>query len=322
MPSRGTLLVAVIACAIAIPYLQDPSGGGFAPVREREWWGSLFTEVDEDFPPNTSGRETFPVAQAVPPSGYPQTAPWMPRIPPPAAATATSMPAPQFQSLAQIFRFDVSPEWVTSTWPLVSTRVREDDLSGMRLPLVSGMRAQDIAGALTYWFNPQRQCDRIDFWGTAGDSTELVALLTQGYGLKVEPAAGGMFLVGRDPGGQPRSALRIRPGRIVRSDQPHHKNEVELELQRPGSQRGVSRLFRERLFVEGVRADGFELTSATDSGSEANPQASNQEALKKATPKASDNPLSQPPPAVVPSATPNEPLHRRPDTEFLIPRSR
>ena len=311
MPSRGTLLAAVLVCAIAVPYFQDTSGGGFEPIRA--WWSSFFIDADDGASSTPQGNAEYPTypVHGTTTQGYPQTKPWVaPNLP-----IERSNPGPQFQSLAQILRFDVSPEWVTTTWPLVSTSGREEQLSGMRLPLVSGMREQDIAGSLTYWFNPQRQCDRIDLSGTTGDPAELVALLTQGYGLRVEPAPGGMLLVGRDQSNTPRSVLRVRPGKLVRQDQPHQRYGIELELQRPGSQLAISRGFRERLHLEGVRGAGLELTTK--------PAAIPTEPSSAATapplqPSARDLPANQ-------GANPSEgpvPARRRPATEFLTPHSR
>jgi hypothetical protein len=311
MPNRGTLLAAVLVCAVVIPYLQDSSGGGLDPVRA--WWSSFFVDSDEghsSHPAVRAEQPTYPVYTTTN-QGAPGSKPWMA----PRGSMERSSPGPQFQSLAQILRFDVSPEWVTNTWPLVSTSVREDQLSGMRLPLVSGIREQDIAGSLTYWFNPQRQCDRIDLSGSTGDPGELIALVTQGYGLKVEPAPGGMLLLGRDPSNHPRSVLRVRPGKLVRQDQPHLRYAIELELQRPGSQMALSRGLRERMHLEGIRAEGLGIDAkptSTAPDRSGNPPAASLQPLEK------DLTVS---PSPAPNGPPSPP-RRRPATEFLLPHSR
>ncbi|MBC7855586.1 MAG: hypothetical protein IAF94_19320, partial [Pirellulaceae bacterium] len=47
--------------------------------------------------------------------------------------------------IPEAFRFDVSPQWINARWPRVTTVLAETDLQGLRVPLVTGPRPDDLA---------------------------------------------------------------------------------------------------------------------------------------------------------------------------------
>jgi hypothetical protein len=159
---------------------------------------------------------------------------------PPAPAAALlpgaipNVEGPTVQDLAEILRFDVTPEWILRRWPRVSTGLARLQLQGYRVPLVTGTAESDLAGALTYYFNPQQQLQQITFQGTTGDARNLVAFL-----------AGRLHFVRRltnDPGltvyeavrsdGKPAGSVRIRSAGIVKASEPFTRFDVELALER------------------------------------------------------------------------------------------
>lgn len=175
---------------------------------------------------------------------------WLP-APEPLAGQPASMPPPEkapdgeaavgpldgkpVQDLADVFRFDVTPGWVLRRWPRVSTGLAELPLQGYRVPLVTGVAETDLAGALTYHFNPQQQLQRITFQGTTGNPRELIRLLTTRYRftrrLTNDP---GLFVYEvPQPGGEATSVLEIRPVGVIKSSEPNRRFEVDLVLERP-----------------------------------------------------------------------------------------
>jgi len=153
-----------------------------------------------------------------------------------AAGKLPPVEGPEVRSLAEVFRFDVSPAWVLARWPQVPTGLAQLQYQGYRVPLVTGTAPDDLAGSLTYYFNAHQQVERIVFRGTTGDARKLVALLVQRYGfvrrLTNDP---GIFLYESvQPDGKTKSVLRIRPADVVRADDPNHRFQVDLTLQRPG----------------------------------------------------------------------------------------
>jgi len=137
-------------------------------------------------------------------------------------------------SLAEVLRMDVTKEWVYRRWPRKSTGLADLNDFGIRVPLVSGTRITDLAGSLTYRFDPYGRVRRISFRGRTGDTTELVHLLVQKYQLRRQPTTitgTQLFQVRR--GEDIISELRTQPAAILWSSSPHTSFDVELELQHP-----------------------------------------------------------------------------------------
>jgi len=137
--------------------------------------------------------------------------------------------------LAQVLRFDVTTGWVMRHWPRVSTGLAHIQLQGLRVPLVTGTAEDDLAGALTYYFNPQQQVQRITFHGTTGNSQKLVRLVTGRYGLvrRITNDAGLFLYETAERDGRTGSVLKIRPGRVIAASNPLRRFEVSLMLERP-----------------------------------------------------------------------------------------
>ena len=133
--------------------------------------------------------------------------------------------------IPEAFRFDVSPQWITSRWPRVTTVLAETDLQGLRVPLVTGSRSDDLAGSLTYYFDKKHQVQRIAFQGNTGDERRLVSFLTQYYSLKPVPALGaGLYMTKAH--GKPLSTLHLTWPPVIASDKPTNRCEIVLELNR------------------------------------------------------------------------------------------
>ena len=103
-----------------------------------------------------------------------------------ADTSATVAPVPPQApacDIATAIRFDVSPQWVSGTWPR-ATPVTNTKYSGLRVPLVTGVMTDDLVGTLTYYFDDQRRLQRITFAGNTADPRRLVSIITDQYGLK------------------------------------------------------------------------------------------------------------------------------------------
>jgi hypothetical protein len=227
--NRHLLLVTLLAGAVAVPYLSS-SG------QAQKLWGSLTGTGSHE-----AGSATAHQASATT-----------------AAASQTSVPAAMStegtrhaagdaggtsptqvegntqQTLEEVLRFDITPDWVINRWPRVSTGLSELDLPGYRVALVTGTADSDLAGSLTYYFNKKNQVDRIIFHGTSGDPRQLVTLVTSRYDLKKQKSDDpSLTLFQRKWFGQSKSELRIRPAAVVRSDAPYARYEIEMAIKRP-----------------------------------------------------------------------------------------
>jgi hypothetical protein len=156
---------------------------------------------------------------------------------PPASAGETQG-SPQdvpVHDLADVLRFDLSPDWVVRHWPRVSAALAYLELQGYRVPLVTGTAEDDLAGALTYYFNPQQQLQRITFQGTTGNARKVVELVTTRFGFARRLTNDASVFLYEIPGsnGRATSFLWIRPAPVVKASDPHHRFEVALVIERP-----------------------------------------------------------------------------------------
>jgi hypothetical protein len=141
---------------------------------------------------------------------------------------------PTRHDLTEIFRWDVTTQWILARWPRVSAGLSEVERQGYRVPLVTGTATEDLAGSLTYYFNSRQQVERITFLGTTGDSRRLVEVLATRFGfvreMNDDPS---LFLYRVRDGRKVISELRIKPAHVVRSDAPNSRFEVALLIERP-----------------------------------------------------------------------------------------
>jgi len=165
-------------------------------------------------PPATTGTSAAETGGLVPP------------IPGHAPDAAT------FQDLAEVLRFDITPGWILSRWPWVSAGLAQLDLQGYRVPVLTGASQEDLAGAMTYYFNPRQKVQRITFQGTTGDPGKLIRLVTEKFrfGRRLTNNPGLFRYEVAEPKGPPKSYLDIR---LVRPTDPAHRFEVSLVVETP-----------------------------------------------------------------------------------------
>lgn len=145
-----------------------------------------------------------------------------------AAPVATRLPP---VALEEAFRFDATPQWVTSRWERVSTVAGDPKHLGMRVALATGTRPDDIAGSLTYYFDDHHQLQRITFFGVTGDEQRLLAYLVNAYKLKTSATTGvARYIAG--PQDKPTSLVTVRLMPVVRANAQFARAEVTVDLTR------------------------------------------------------------------------------------------
>jgi hypothetical protein len=217
---RAFLTAGVLGAAVGVPYAASR-------------WPELKASVFGAAGPNsamstgafnsTSNYSAVPQLPAVAPNGIPMGAGLNPQ------ADETPM-----VDMAEAFRWETTPQWVFSHWPRVSSGLPGEQLQGMRVALISGLRVDDVAGSLTYYFNASQKCAKITFSGTTGDPNRIIQLLVSRYGFKPVGSS--------DPGvvryeirwnGEAHSFFMVRPSAIVRSSTPYTKYEVQASISDP-----------------------------------------------------------------------------------------
>ncbi|GEM_PF-909567 len=137
--------------------------------------------------------------------------------------------------LADVFRFDLTPEEIIARRPRVTAVSSHLDLQGYRIPLVTGARPGDLAGAVTYYFNARHELQRITFSGTTGDTSRLIQFVTEHHGLARRiTKSPGIYLYERpNLADGPTSQLLIRPAPVFSAENPYNRFQLELRLENP-----------------------------------------------------------------------------------------
>jgi hypothetical protein len=220
MGTRPLMIATLLGASVGVPYVMSQSSSGPRSPGAPLTAAPVFGGGQAGMAPNLASNP-FVVANT----------------PSPSVAGPAPVDGARFHNLAEVLRFDVSKEWVYGNWPRKSTGLADPELFGIRVPLVTGTNLTDLAGSLTYSFNRQGQVQHISFLGRTADTTPLVQFLTTSYQLERRDAPAGEQLYQVGSGDRVQSELRTRPESVLWATSPHGSFVVELELERPGSDR-------------------------------------------------------------------------------------
>ena len=152
------------------------------------------------------------------------------------AHSAAALPASALRpsagaTIEQAFRFDLTPQWVASRWSRVSTVLGEPEHLGMRVAWVSGTRPDDVAGSLTYYFDPHHQLARITFEGLTHDPRRLLAAVVPAFKLKSQPTTEMAHYTSGDPA-DPTSEVLVSHLPVLTADADAPRAEIFVDLSR------------------------------------------------------------------------------------------
>lgn len=133
---------------------------------------------------------------------------------------------------AEIFRLDINSAWLMAHWPRVTTGLTELDWHGYRVSLTTGTQEDDVAGALTFYYDKEQVIQKMTFRGLTGDPRKLVWFVTTTYEFQreiVQDPAVQLYRLGK---GRKPSELIIRPASVIRADAPHERFEIDFVMYR------------------------------------------------------------------------------------------
>jgi len=193
-----------------------------------EWWPKIAASLSSATP----SQDSASLVEYVPPTYADRASPSAP------GGIPGSLEGTPVDDLSEVLRFDLTPGWVVNRWPRVSAGLAHLQLQGYRVPLVTGTAEDDLAGALTYYFNPRQQVQRITFYGTTGNTRKLVDLVTTRFGFARRLTNDASVFVFEIPGsnGQAISSLWVRPAKVIKTSDPRRRFEVALVIERPPGQ--------------------------------------------------------------------------------------
>lgn len=157
----------------------------------------------------------------------------------PADDAAPALAGNNVADLREVLRFDLTTHAILNRFSRVSTVLADLQLEGLRVPIVTGTQATDLAGTLTYYFDRSGSVQRISLHGFTGDPSRLMTTIQSHYGLVREPSLeAGVFT--KRWNGTPVHFLRLTHAPVVFSDAVHQKYTVFLELNQPNLTYGIS----------------------------------------------------------------------------------
>ena len=203
-------------------------------------------------PTNAPHNSPQPTSLPVFPNG--QTTPWLPDMaaaqtlvypgnefgPDLTAQPLTYLPVTNFQ---EIFRFDITQNWVTTRWSRVSTVAGEPGLHGLRVALVTGTNSWDLHGSLTYYFDQRQRVQRIAFRGWTGDASRLLQLLTGQYQFQAQSTNLAGFYQAKS-WSKTTGGILLKHPPVISADHPLQKLAMVLEINNPASSFELSNEFQ------------------------------------------------------------------------------
>lgn len=134
-----------------------------------------------------------------------------------------------------IINLNITPQWITKRWARVSKHMQSGQWQGYRVPLVTGETTNDLAGALTYYFDNQQQLQRIEFRGTTGEPHRIIGMLQHKFHLTKRPTSlVGLYIKSQNR--RPVSVLRITRSTRTASQNSaagYSQYTIQFELNRP-----------------------------------------------------------------------------------------
>lgn len=169
------------------------------------------------------------------------------------SGVAPSLVGGKVNDLRDVMRFDITPNWVLQRFSRVTTVLADTRLEGMRVPIVTGTKPDDIAGTLSYYFDGNGSLQRVTLHGFTGDPQRLVSVMKTHYEMNREPSLeAGVFT--KRWNGEPVHFLRMTHAPIVYSDAIHQKYTLFLELNQPNLAYGISR--QAELIIQADKGSG------------------------------------------------------------------
>ena len=141
--------------------------------------------------------------------------------------------------LTHLLSFNVTPEWVSSNWNRISTRVGELDLRGWRVPYYRYESSDDFAGSVTYYFDRERRVQRIVLHGYTSNPTPFLELAKTHYQMRRVPDPVDDLFVAV-VAGQPIGGLHCTTPPLLNSKAENRQCELTLELNRQQTEYGMS----------------------------------------------------------------------------------
>lgn len=251
MVNRSFLFVGVLAASFALPMLLTNPHWSKAMKQPVDWLHqasqkSAAAVTGEPVMSAEGGGRKAPRAGEADPWPAPPDAAADPSTPPaPFAAPRTRavtwppVGGPPAQTLADVVRFDATPQWMMGNWSRVARLPFDNGWQVYRVPLATGSQPFDVCGSLTYVFDAQPSVQRVSFDGWTGDPSRVIDTAVRFWNMAPDATYGPGLYLGK-VGDQVLGVLQVGTAQVMLADRPQERYQLKLELNRAGSKLGLS----------------------------------------------------------------------------------
>ena len=157
--------------------------------------------------------------------------------------------SPPLGDFRNVFRFNATPGWIRDTWPRVSV-TSFDNLTGYRVPFVSGPAREDIVGSLTYYLDNRNTVQRVEFDGYTFDPNRILQHVVHVHGLTPDLYFGSNLYSRRTAKNYIVSVVQIdQPTAIYANKRKGGQVHIRLELNNPQGWDRLSNAMKQRLSI-------------------------------------------------------------------------
>lgn len=145
-----------------------------------------------------------------------------------------------FLNPSEYIQFNITPEWVRQRWPQGTVTRFDDELTAVRVPLVSGPAPTDLHGSLTYCFDSGRRLQRILFRGWTGDPSVISGFFINQFGFEERSSKMAAGFYKKMVWGRIEGFLRLDNPPVGSGTGPNERFMVLFEVTHPASSLEIS----------------------------------------------------------------------------------
>ncbi len=243
MIPRSLMLAGMLGAAVGVPYAVSNAPDGW-----QDQWGSQWSNWNQTA--SAPADTTFALGPLAAPNAASPTGPGSNLY-----QSFAPLEGVYGRSLGELLNWGITKEWVYRNWDRKSTGLADPQLFGIRVPVVTGAAMTDVAGSLSYYFDAQGVLQKIRLHGRSADTTQLVRLAAERFRMSRRTSLSpGDQLFQSVEKNRLRSELRTRPESVLWGTTPHSSFVVDMEVNRPGSNRWVTPPMTPKLDLSGVTA--------------------------------------------------------------------
>lgn len=152
----------------------------------------------------------------------------------------------------EVFRFNVTPQWIKQRFDRISNLPPQDGLHGLRTALVTGTNTWDLHGSQTWFFDTSKRLQRLTFRGWVGDPSRLLQVATGHFGLRPQQTHWAGLYVGQF-NGKTTGGLLMKDPDVIDQRNSVQRTAVLMEINLPTGEYEISDEFRAMMMTAAAK---------------------------------------------------------------------